>query len=34
MSKLYYSREEMQRLNTEKLQERGVSINDIAIVII
>lgn len=32
MSKLYYSREEMQRLNTEKLQERGVSINDIAII--
>lgn len=28
--KLYYSREEMQRLNIEKLEERGVSVLDIA----
>lgn len=28
--KLYYSREEMQRLNTEKLLERGVKVEDIA----
>lgn len=28
--KLYYSREEMQRINTEKLLERGVTIHDIA----
>lgn len=30
--KLYYSREEMQRINTEKLLERGVTIQDIAII--
>lgn len=30
--KLYYSREEMQRINTEKLLERGVTIKDIAII--
>lgn len=30
--KLYYSREEMQRINTEKLLERGVTIHDIAII--
>lgn len=28
--KLYYSREEMQKLNIEKLEERGVSVLDIA----
>ncbi|MCM1260238.1 MAG: phosphatidylglycerophosphatase A [Prevotella sp.] len=30
--KLYYSREEMQRINTEKLLERGVTIQDIAVI--
>lgn len=30
--KLYYSREEMQRINTEKLAERGVKIEDIALI--
>lgn len=30
MPKLYYSREEMQKMNTEKLLERGVTIEDIA----
>ena len=28
--KIYFSRDEMQRLNTEKLRERGVEISDIA----
>ena len=28
--KLYYSREEMQRLNIEKLEERGVTVLEIA----
>lgn len=28
--KLYYSREEMQKLNTDKLLERGVTIEEIA----
>ena len=28
--KLYYSREEMQRLNIEKLEERGVTVREIA----
>ena len=28
--KIYFSRDEMQRLNTEKLHERGVEIKDIA----
>ena len=31
-NKVYYSREEMQRINTEKLLERGVKIKDIAII--
>ena len=30
MNKVYYSREEMQRINTEKLLERGVTIDEIA----
>lgn len=30
--KIYYSREEMQRLNTEKLLERGVKIEEIALI--
>ena len=30
--KLYYSRDEMKKLNIEKLQERGVDIHDIAII--
>ena len=30
MSKVYYSRDEMQRINTEKLLERGVTIEEIA----
>lgn len=30
--KLYYSREEMKKLNIEKLQERGVTVEDIAII--
>ena len=32
MPKLYFSREEMERLNIEKLAERGVTVEDIAIV--
>lgn len=31
-SKLYYSREEMTNLNIEKLKERGVSVDDIAVI--
>ncbi len=30
--KLYYSREEMQELNTQKLKERGVTIEEIALI--
>ena len=30
--KIYFSRDEMQKLNTEKLLERGVRIEDIAII--
>lgn len=30
MKKLYYSRDEMQKINTDKLLERGVTIEDIA----
>ena len=32
MAKLYFSRDEMERLNIEKLAERGVTVEDIAIV--
>ena len=32
MPKLYFSREEMERLNIEKLNERGVSVEEIALV--
>ncbi len=32
MAKLYFSREEMERLNIEKLAERGVTVEDIALV--
>ena len=30
MNKVYYSRDEMQKINTEKLLERGVTIEEIA----
>ena len=30
--KLYYSREEMQELNTQKLKERGVTVEEIALI--
>ena len=30
--KIYFSRDEMQQLNTEKLQERGVKVEDIALI--
>ena len=30
MAKLYFSRDEMERLNIEKLAERGVTVEDIA----
>ena len=32
MPKLYFSREEMERLNIEKLNERGVKVEEIALV--
>ncbi len=32
MPKLYYSREEMEELNIKKLQERGVSVEEIALI--
>ena len=32
MAKLYFSRDEMERLNIEKLNERGVSVEEIALV--
>ena len=32
MAKLYFSRDEMERLNIEKLAERGVTVEDIALV--
>ena len=32
MAKLYFSRDEMERLNIEKLAERGVTVEDIAVV--
>lgn len=32
MPKLYYSREEMEKINIQKLKERGVEIEDIAVV--